>query len=56
MWTEDEQAGQALVEIAGLLATAYQRYVKVRRFSGPVAADSGEEPLDNRHVQSLHEQ
>jgi len=55
MWTEDEQVGQALAEIAGLLATAYQRYVKVRCFSGP-AADSGEEPLDNGRVQSLHEQ
>jgi hypothetical protein len=56
MGTEDEQAGQALAEIAGLLAAAYQRFVKVRRFSAPAVEDSGEEPLDNRPVPSLHEQ
>ena len=56
MEIRDRQTGDAVVEIASLLATAYQRSRRARRIEIAVdeVADAVNGELANPHAESLH--
>ena len=56
MEIRDRQTGDAVVEIASLLATAYQRSRRARRIEIATveAADAVNGELANPHAESLH--
>ncbi len=56
METQDGQTGDAVAEIASLLATAYQRSRHARRveITAEAAPDAVNGELANSHAESLH--
>ncbi len=56
MEIRDRQTGDAVVEIASLLATAYQRSRRARRIeiAADEVADAVNGELANQHAESLH--
>lgn len=52
----DQLTDEAIVEVASLLATAYERYTKVRRVPAEGPNESPQEELDNRRGSSPHGQ
>ena len=52
---EEHEVDDAISEIAALLATAYQRYAKLRLIRTPPAALPSTEDLDNTGEPSPHE-
>ena len=56
MQFQDRLAEEAFIEVAALLAAAYQRHVAARCIVPALPADSPPELLDNSGGSSLHEQ
>lgn len=56
MEIRDRQTRDAVAEVAGLLATAYQRYRRARRIEvgAEVSRESVNRELDNPAPESLH--
>ncbi|MBI4902870.1 MAG: hypothetical protein HY820_04495 [Acidobacteria bacterium] len=52
----DQLTDEAIVEVASLLATAYERYAKVRRVQVEGQDTGAQEELDNRRESSPHGQ